>query len=473
MTTELFSPRHELATTHLEGQIVGFDSLLHPQIISLGHYTWEEGSSKTKMGYLTDKGQFIFQPRQSVITMYWIIYNNRAWNFLLSPGSRVRMELIPASDGYRLTAPYDAFVQGSLDLIRQLYNDEAYSGEPPMQKNTDPMEFRAHADVKEAELQTKLDNLVTNLPVTDPLLLQWGEQFVSYGQKRNVQLFPFVVERKHGAERTRLIEILRYPNVPSYLAEQQVYAADYIDFVYHGMLPTYAEADLAVKATSTSDRVYEVYKIKRNAVARIDHDFTRDFLQMRLIYQYLSTDHIHAWAIDAAHEFTSQTQFPLFREPIVVQLGVMEGPKITGSFEASILTFPNQVDNPFPEILRRHAGKIVILDFWASWCGPCRSDLDNVYPQLIREFNPEAVAFVFLSIDQVEDLWRNYLSTLQFEGEHILLTEDQRTLATELFDIAGYPHQAVFDSSGQLVVRSVNKGAEALKGIITELLSQA
>ena len=57
------------------------------------------------------------------------------------------------------------------------------------------------------------------------------------------------------------------------------------------------------------------------------------------------------------------------------------------------------------DLLDQHKGKAVYIDFWASWCAPCRAAFPS-YPDLEKEYENKDIVFLFVSTDEDEDRWQ-------------------------------------------------------------------
>ena len=78
------------------------------------------------------------------------------------------------------------------------------------------------------------------------------------------------------------------------------------------------------------------------------------------------------------------------------------------------------------QVLEEHQGKVIYIDFWASWCAPCR-DLMPLSKSLMNEYKSEPIVFVYLSIDNAFEKWKKASD------------EDRLSLITENYLAVNYP----------------------------------
>lgn len=108
------------------------------------------------------------------------------------------------------------------------------------------------------------------------------------------------------------------------------------------------------------------------------------------------------------------------------------------------------------DILNTYKGKVIYLDFWASWCGPCKREMP--YSQkLKKELNGKDVAFVYISTDNNTDKWKAAIDQLQINGIHYRANPKVRNQIIQRFNLQYIPRYILIDKSGKVVDENANR----------------
>lgn len=102
--------------------------------------------------------------------------------------------------------------------------------------------------------------------------------------------------------------------------------------------------------------------------------------------------------------------------------------------------------------LADYKGKIVLLNFWATWCGPCQAEMPSM--QAFYEKNKASgIVMLAINIGETEDIVRNYMEENAFTFP-VLLDEDQQ-IALD-YSIEGIPTTYIVGKDGHFLARLVS-----------------
>lgn len=102
--------------------------------------------------------------------------------------------------------------------------------------------------------------------------------------------------------------------------------------------------------------------------------------------------------------------------------------------------------------LKDFAGKVVYIDFWASWCSPCRQEMQSGSPKLHARFaDNKDVVFLYISIDDNEAKWRKAIADDKIEGIHLLSKGGTKSVVAKAFNISGIPRYVIIGRDGKIL----------------------
>lgn len=95
--------------------------------------------------------------------------------------------------------------------------------------------------------------------------------------------------------------------------------------------------------------------------------------------------------------------------------------------------------------LARHAGQVVYLDFWASWCGPCMQSFPWL-AQMHDKYQGQGLRIVAVNLDRSRAAAERFLARVPAPFE---LVFDPKGVQAERFGVAGMPHSFLIGRDGQ------------------------
>ncbi|MEL6631138.1 MAG: TlpA disulfide reductase family protein [Bacteroidota bacterium] len=128
------------------------------------------------------------------------------------------------------------------------------------------------------------------------------------------------------------------------------------------------------------------------------------------------------------------------------------------------------VDEEGEEVsLSDYKGKVVYLDFWASWCGPCRGEMPYS-KKLKAKFEGKDVVFLYVSIDNTKDAWLKGIEDMQIEGEHAFAPGFQHEVPKS-YGVEGIPAYFLINKDGTIAnSRPARPSNDKIYGQIEEAL---
>ena len=105
----------------------------------------------------------------------------------------------------------------------------------------------------------------------------------------------------------------------------------------------------------------------------------------------------------------------------------------------------------------------MLVDFWASWCGPCMREMPNVV-KLYKECKGKNFEIVGISLDQKRDAWLNAVEKNKMKWIQVSDLKSWETLPVKLCNISAVPYTVLVDPEGKVIALDL-RGEELIKKV--------
>ncbi|WP_157686585.1 TlpA family protein disulfide reductase [Nonlabens sp. Hel1_33_55] len=378
------------------------------------------------------------------------VFASRPFSVLAAPGDSIYVAISKAADSTQLIEPYftgdraatnnelQRYLRGFPVDVQAQYNNEADQAVE---------EFTAFA---KAEQQSIIDYNKTFLSsIEDPILQD-------YINAREKFFFP-----------NSKIDYAMYRDY--YGLETPAADGEYFNFIDE--IPEIEKSDL-VNTTLIQRLVYTLkhhYQSKARllvddgdsidkkalelAAARSDGSLLHDLVTHEFYLNQLQDHNVEIYE-STNEQFLSKIEDEEIKNSITsryeAEKKLLESPELPE--EAELLEFESaNAATYLDEIVDNANGKVVYIDNWATWCGPCKSEFKEASPKLHDKFNDD-VEFVYLCHNSERRAYLPSIAEFKIKGKHYFLSDEESKIISQQIELEGFPTYTVINKSGEIVL---------------------
>lgn len=370
---------------------------------------------------------------------YDLILNDKTFLLYLKNGYNLNLNI--SNNNIKIEGPgkkTNIYLQNKIELEKNLssknfYNFYANLNESNFIKLADSL-YNSRMDLIQ---NSELENSRFKFIEESLAKLDRSHKFINYPFTR-LRIDPTYTRSKHFPETFKDIDINdeRLVDIPHYslimflkivndVSKDSIQLSDpilgYLNFVLNGDLQVtnrklkeeiaYETVSLTIEKTDSLDKLYETYK-----------NFSEDSIYLK--------------------EITNK---------YIKLKGVPKG--------AVAPNFSIQNTNGELISLEKFKGKVVYIDFWATWCKPCLSEI-NPSRELQKKLANYDIKFINIGIESKYNTWSNLISTKNIEGINLFANSEIEKKLKEDYFIQGLPRYVIIDKDGRIFDFSAKKPSD-------------
>ena len=99
-------------------------------------------------------------------------------------------------------------------------------------------------------------------------------------------------------------------------------------------------------------------------------------------------------------------------------------------------------------------GKVKLIDFWASWCGPCRGENPHVV-EIYKEYHPKGLEIFGVSLDNNKEAWVKAIADDGLVWKHGSDLKGWQSAPAQLYSVSGIPHTVLLDENNKIIAKNL------------------
>ena len=222
-------------------------------------------------------------------------------------------------------------------------------------------------------------------------------------------------------------------------------------------LKSLTREQIEANADALMAEINKVQEIKTATANRVFKEERQSLIPLAFAHMYFLDNGVEAYD-DLVKEqvvFANHPYLKKAKEDVAAVTKPEEGPKtafIGQQFTDLEMADPDGKMHKISELVGE--GKYVLVDFWASWCGPCRAEMPNVL-EAYNKYHAKGFEVVGVSFDQKKEAWVKAIGQLQMPWLQISDLKGWNCAAAPVYKIDAIPDNILIDPQGKIIDRAL------------------